>query len=366
MGGCTSSSAGGRGKGTVEISKIEEFAGIKVVDHGTQFFNKYEFVGKNSSELVLGEGGFSKVLRGRRINNEQTEELAVKCIDMAKISKTEKMDLMREVEILQSLTTDKVVRIYDFFDDEPNRMSWMVMELMTGGELFDRIVKKQFYTEVEARATATIIIDCIEHLHEQGIAHRDLKPENLLMKSETNDSHLKLADFGFAVKCHGNDQTAQLGTPGYVAPEILEASEENKYGTQVDMWSCGVILFVMIGGYPPFPQEGNGPQATQAMFKKIKRGEYEFDERWWSEVSPEAKDLISKLMTVDPEKRLTAKAALRHPWFLADPDYLVKHHLEKNLDELKRWNARRKLKGAVNTVIAANRIKNVLASMNSV
>jgi len=256
-----------------------------------------------------------------------------------------------------------VVRIYDFFDDEENRMSWMVMELMTGGELFDRIVKKQYYTEVEARATASTIIDCIEHLHEQGIAHRDLKPENLLMKSETNDNDLKLADFGFAVKCNGRDQTAQLGTPGYVAPEILE---EKAYGTQVDMWSCGVILFVMIGGYPPFPQEGSGQQATQAMFKKIKKGEYEFDERWWSEVSPEAKDLISKLMTVDPDKRLTARAALRHPWFLAEPDYLVKHHLEKNLDELKRWNARRKLKGAVNTVIAANRIKNVLASMNSV
>mmetsp|Transcript_7946 Transcript_7946/g.9944 ORF Transcript_7946/g.9944 Transcript_7946/m.9944 type:complete len:379 (-) Transcript_7946:661-1797(-) len=331
----------------------------------TSFFNEYYFDTKHPSGVLLGEGGFSKVLRGRSLEGAKGGEgVAVKCVDMRKLQAQERIDLLREVGLLRKMNHPNIIRLFSMFEDKANHMYFIVTELVEGGELFDRIVHKEFYKEVDARNTAEVVLDALNYLHERNIVHRDLKPENLLLKSEASDHECKLADFGFAIECQGEDQTAQLGTPGYVAPEILKSE---RYGTPVDMWSCGVIIFVILGGYPPFPQPEmiDGRINHDETLDKIKKGEFEFDPTWWKEVSDDAKDLIKKLLCLDTKKRLTAKQALRHPWFLKDPGELTKHNLEKNLQEMKRWNAKRKFRSAVHSVIAANRLQSILKSLTA-
>jgi len=342
---------------------------INVQTYKTPFFDEYAFDTTSGKDVLLGKGGFSKVLRGVKKGNGKTEgKWAIKCIDMDEIEadgtqQESFQELLREKSILQEITHPNVVRLGGFYEDKPNRMYWMVLELMEGGELFERIVEKWEdhggYTEEAARETSGILLHTVAYLHERNIAHRDLKPENLLCKSmDIDDAQLKLADFGFAVKCNGLDQRAMLGTPGYVAPEILN---NQNYGTPVDMWSCGVIIFVILGGYPPFPQPtGNN---NEDLYKKICDGDFEFDPQWWGGVSDEAKALIQGCLTVDVSKRLTAKQALEHPWFKAEG--LGGNDLSAGLSELKKWNARRKLKAAVNTVIAINKVKNLVASIKA-
>ncbi|KAL3766516.1 hypothetical protein ACHAWU_000311 [Discostella pseudostelligera] len=230
---------------------------------------------------------------------------------------------------------------------------------MTGGELFDRIVSKSYYNEKEARDVCKILFEAVGYCHSKCVAHRDLKPENLLLRSEDSDSDIKIADFGFAKKVlTPNSLTTQCGTPGYVAPEILEGIA---YDTKSDMWSLGVIIYIMwliafnqyisaffsssLGGYPPFIE-----QNQRDLFRKIRKGQYEFHDAYWGTVSPEAKDLISCLLTVQPSKRLTAQQALQHSWIMKDASVLATQDLGTNLAELRKYNAKRKFKAAVNAV----------------
>lgn len=221
---------------------------------------------------------------------------------------------------------------------------------MRGGELFDRIVSKSFYNEKEARDVCKILFEAIGYCHSKSVAHRDLKPENLLLQAEDNDSAIKIADFGFAKKVlTPNSLTTQCGTPGYVAPEILEGVA---YDTKSDMWSLGVIVYILLGGYPPFIE-----QNQRELFRKIRKGQYEFHHEYWGSVSKDAKNLISSLLTVDPAKRLSAAEALNHKWVTADAKKLAEQDLGVNLAEFKKYNARRKFKGAVN---AASMVKLIL------
>ncbi|CAN0277387.1 unnamed protein product [Ectocarpus sp. 4 AP-2014] len=215
---------------------------------------------------------------------------------------------------------------------------------MRGGELFDRIVKKAFYNEKEARDLCRILLDAVRYCHDLGIVHRDLKPENLLLTSQHDDANVKLADFGFARSIMGGFVSTQCGTPGYVAPEILRAES---YGTSVDMWSIGVIVYILLGGYPPFHDENQ-----TRLFRKIKAGNFKFHPEYWQSTSNEAKDLIRRLLTVDPKKRLTAAQAVTHPWLLSKDDDLLKHNLGVNLEQLRLFNARRKLRAAIKSVLA--------------
>ena len=209
--------------------------------------------------------------------------------------------------------------------------------------MFDRIVKKTTYSEKEARDVVYFLLVAIKYCHDRNIAHRDLKPENLLLKSKTNDTEIKLADFGFAAFVEGRNLTTQCGTPDYVAPEILMGL---KYGLSVDMWSIGVITFILLGGYPPFYDDNQ-----KMLFKKIKAGVYEFHADYWRNVSPEAKDLISNLLVVSPLNRLTVDQALAHPWMRVHNDVLSEKPLIENLKEFKRFVARRKLRGAIRAVM---------------
>jgi len=198
---------------------------ISVSTYDTPFFKEYQFDHSSGKDVLLGKGGFSKVLRGVKKGGAKNEgKWAIKCIDMDEIEQDGTQmesfqELKRETEILAEISHPNVVRLGGFFEDKPNRMYWMVLELMEGGELFERIVEKWEdhggYTEKEARETSGILLHTVAYLHERNIAHRDLKPENLLCKTEdVGDCQLKLADFGFAVKCNGLDQKAMLGTPG--------------------------------------------------------------------------------------------------------------------------------------------------------
>lgn len=172
---------------------------------------------------------------------------------------------------------------------------------------------------------------------------------HFLLQSENDDSDIKIADFGFAKKVKSpNSLTTQCGTPGYVAPEILEG---RSYDSQADMWSLGVIVYILLGGYPPFIE-----QNQRELFRKIRKGQYEFHDEYWGQVSDDAKNLISKLLTVDPTTRYTAKSALSNGWISADDSKLAAQDLGVNLQQFKKFNAKRKFKAAVSTVVAANKL----------
>ena len=222
---------------------------------------------------VLGEGAYSVVRPA--VARRSGERVAVKIINRAGLSADDENDLRTEVSILRRLKHPNIVRLIDFFEEPLTYI--IIMEYVMGGELFDRIVKKAFYNEKEARDCVSALLNAVKYLHDRDIVHRDLKPENLLLKSLDDDSDLKLADFGFATEVHGNNLTQQCGTPGYVAPEII--SRKN-YGKAVDMWSTGVIIYILLGGYPPFHHDNQ-----KELFRIIQSGKYEFHPEFWVSLS---------------------------------------------------------------------------------
>eukprot|EP01036_Dinobryon_divergens_P029898 gene29899-39068_t len=304
-------------------------------------------------DTVLGSGGFSEVRSGVS-KTALLQKVAVKIVDRKKLSPKDEESLQNEVAILDKLNHPHILRQLDFFE-EPDHY-YIVLECLSGGELFSRIVAKTYFNEKEARDCVKHVLKALKYCHDQNIVHRDLKPENLLLTSSDEDADLKLADFGFAVQAEGDTLTDQLGTPDYIAPDILS---RKPYGKAVDMWSLGVVVFVLLGGYMPFSG------ATQAkLFRNIQLGVFEFHPAYWKDVSEEAKDLISSLIEVNPSRRLTADQALQHPWLTKDGQELEKLNLDANLSQLRKHLAIRKFKGVVKSVIAVNRMKRLLKSKN--
>lgn len=177
---------------------------------------------------------------------------------------------------------------------------------VTGGELFDRIVEKGSYTEKDASGLIRQVLAAVDYMHDQGVVHRDLKPENLLYYSPHDDSKIMISDFGLSKMEDSGIMATACGTPGYVAPEVLA---QKPYGKAVDVWSIGVISYILLCGYPPFYDENDAN-----LFAQILRGEFEFDSPYWDEISDSAKDFIRHLMCVGVEQRYTCKQALAHPW----------------------------------------------------
>jgi len=312
---------------------------------------KKTFDGEYKRGKTLGEGAFSVVVEAT--NKSSGESYAVKVVTKSKLTKEDEIALKDEILVLKELKHQHIIRLYDVFEEKD--FWYLVTEKMMGGELFDRIVSKSFYNEKEARDVCKILFEAIGYCHSKAVAHRDLKPENLLLRSEENDSEIKIADFGFAKKVlTANSLTTQCGTPGYVAPEILEGIP---YDTKSDMWSLGVIVYILLGGYPPFIE-----QNQRELFRKIRKGQYEFHEEYWGAVSADAKDLISSLLTVSPAKRLSAQEALKHKWMTQDDSVLAGMSLDANLSELRKYNAKRKFKAAVNAVILANKVTSLGAN----
>jgi len=247
----------------------------------------------------LGKGGFSEVKEARRLLSN--EEYAIKIVSKKGLTETEKCWLQDEVKILKMLNHKYITALHDVFDEKES--FYFVMEKMRGGDLFERIVKKTFYSESEARDTLKAILEGVGYFHGKNIAHRDLKPDNLLLVSTASNTKIKIADFGFA-KYSSNDEClrTQCGTPGHVAPEIIVGVP---YGTKCDMFSVGVIAFILMGGYPPFMAENQS-----VLLRMICRGQYQFHEKFWAPISQSAKDLINVLLMLDPQKRISAKDAL--------------------------------------------------------
>jgi len=294
----------------------------------------------------LGYGAFSTVRQVRHLASGQG--YAMKCVTKSKLSAQDDEALHDEVAILREFDHVHIIKLYDFFV-EPN-MYYLVLEKMAGGELFDRIGKKSFYNEGEARDLCRFLLEAMKYCHDHHVAHRDLKPENLLLQDATDDSNIKIADFGFAKRVHApKSLTTMCGTPNYVAPEILKGL---RYDEKADMWSVGVILFILLGGYPPFYDHDQ-----TKLFSKIRSGSFEFTVEYWGGVSQEAKDLISSLLVVDPDGRMSASEALESDWVTESSHVLSVRELGPGLAELKKFNAKRKLKGSIHTVMILNRMK---------
>eukprot|EP00939_MAST-03C_sp_MAST-3C-sp1_P001686 g1686.t1 len=256
----------------------------------------------------------------------------------------------KEVKVWETLLHPNVVRLYS--SAKINKKLFLVTEFMGGGELFDAIVKwgeTQDYTEKWAQNIAEDIALALQYLHKNNVVHRDIKPENLLLSKPLSgdDYTVKLADFGFADVLNEKHRKLheRLGTPGYAAPEILL---DKKYGCEVDMWSFGVVLYILLCGYPPFDDEDKDDVA-------ILKADFEFDEEDWSEVSPSAKDLIRKCIHVNQTRRLTASEVLDHPWMKL-PLSGAKSR-KKAIARLKKYVAKKRWKKAGSTVRASIKMK---------
>ncbi|KAJ3275642.1 hypothetical protein HDV01_007645 [Terramyces sp. JEL0728] len=264
-----------------------------------QAFNeKYEL------QHQLGTGAFSEVKLG--IEKKTGVHFAIKIIDRTKCKGKEDM-IETEVKILQRIDHPNIVKLYEMYEFEGK--IYLVMELVTGGELFDLIVGRGCFQEKETAEFVKKILLAINYLHDNGIVHRDLKPENLLLSEKSNRAEIKISDFGLS-KIFNEVEVMKTacGTPGYVAPEVLK---RQGYGNQVDLWSLGVITYILLCGYPPFFDQKNAE-----LFKKIMAGKYQFDHPWWDHISERAKDFVRRLLVVDIKKRYTAKEALNHPFIV--------------------------------------------------
>jgi len=271
----------------------------------------------------LGRGAFSIVKLA--VDKETGKEYAVKIIHKTSVG-ADMARLATEMDILKKVDHPNIISLKEIVDTK--NCLFIVTELVTGGELFDKIVELGNYTEKDAAILVTKMVSAISYLHDNGIVHRDLKPENLLLKDDENISEVKIADFGLSkiVSPKIMMQTA-CGTPGYVAPEVLQATG---YDKEVDMWSIGVITYILLCGFPPFYKD-NLPE----MFEEIMKAKYDFPEDYWSEVSETAKDFIKKLLVVDPKQRMTGVTALQHPWLCG---FAPAHTLpNKFTNKMKGW-----------------------------
>ncbi|PWA16037.1 hypothetical protein CCH79_00018743, partial [Gambusia affinis] len=215
--------------------------------------------------------------------------------------------------------------------------------------LHDSISEEGFHYLVFDLHCIQQILEAVLHCHQMGVVHRDLKPENLLLASKLKGAAVKLADFGLAIEVQGDQQAwfGFAGTPGYLSPEVLR---KDPYGKPVDMWACGVILYILLVGYPPFWDEDQ-----HKLYQQIKAGAYDFPSPEWDTVTAEAKDLINKMLTINPAKRVTAADALKHPWICQRSTVASMVHRQETVECLKKFNARRKLKGAILTTMIATR-----------
>lgn len=312
-----------------------------------------DLVDKYKVGRVIGEGNFSVVKECQR--KSDGKRFAVKCINKSALNPKDRANLVQEINILKDLDHPNIIRLYDVYEDDHD-MCYLVMEYAAGGELFDRIIAKEYYTEAEAKKVVKVVAKVLMYCHSEGITHRDLKPENLLYADESEHSQIKIADFGFAklVTAETNMST-MCGTPGYYAPEIVR---KQPYDNKCDIWSLGVITYILLCGFPPFYDENQVEE-----MRKILNGEFEFVPPYFDHVSAQAKDLIKRMLVVDASKRLSAQQVLKHPWFSDmqdEDDYVPLKSVAKNLKEQQRLATRRKFRAGVGAVLAVTKTKRLL------
>ncbi|XP_035848318.1 calcium/calmodulin-dependent protein kinase type II subunit gamma-like isoform X46 [Sander lucioperca] len=305
----------------------------------TRFTDEYQLYEE------LGKGAFSIVRRC--VKKSTGQEYAAKIINTKKLSARDHQKLEREARICRLLKHPNIVRLHDSISEEG--FHYLVFDLVTGGELFEDIVAREYYSEADASHCINQILESVSHIHQHDIVHRDLKPENLLLASKMKGAAVKLADFGLAIEVQGDQQAwfGFAGTPGYLSPEVLR---KDPYGKPVDIWACGVILYILLVGYPPFWDEDQ-----HKLYQQIKAGAYDFPSPEWDTVTPEAKNLINQMLTINPAKRITADQAIMHPWVCQRSTVASMMHRQETVECLRKFNARRKLKGAILTTMLVTR-----------
>ncbi|CAM9786347.1 unnamed protein product [Ectocarpus sp. 6 AP-2014] len=327
--------------------KILKMLGYRPRGYGQPFTNKYT-LGE-----VLGMGGFGVVREGT--HKPDGEVLAVKVISRDAVKDMDA--LAQEVDTLRRLDHHQVVRFIDFYE-EPQTF-FLVLEKVPGGELFDRIVAEGKFTEESARACMRSLLEALAYCHSQKIAHRDIKPENILFASlDAKDRTVKLTDFGLARSVErGLIAGTPCGTPSYMAPESIRLMP---HGTQVDCWGVGVVTHILLCGFLPF-----NSSRTEKLFRLIKKGRVSFEDACWRSVSQNAMDFVLALLRVDPDTRLTTEQALQHPWLTDAVEEAEEggQELGAAMTKLRTFNAKRKLRVAIRTLIAFRQLEGSASSM---
>ncbi|KMT11597.1 hypothetical protein BVRB_5g109120 [Beta vulgaris subsp. vulgaris] len=301
----------------------------------------------------LGQGQFGTTFMC--VDKKSGKEYACKSIAKRKLTTGEDVeDVRREIQIMHHLAGHpNVINIIGAYEDAV--AVHVVMDLCAGGELFDRIIQRGHYTERKAAHLARLIVGVVEACHSLGVMHRDLKPENFLFLTNHEDSALKTIDFGLSVFFRpGETFTDVVGSPYYVAPEVLRKF----YGQECDVWSAGVIIYILLSGVPPFWDE-----TEQGIFEQVMKGDLDFISEPWPSISNGAKDLVKKMLVRDPKKRLTAHQVLCHPWVQVDGEAPDRPLDSAVLSRLKQFSAMNKLKKIAIRVIAENLSEEEIAGL---
>jgi len=309
----------------------------------------------------IGEGSFSVVRVA--VHNKTKAKFAIKEVYTGDLTEEQLQDLSKEINILSQLRHRNVVALHDIYKSDKH--IYLVLEYLCGGELFDAICEQECYSEEDARNVMLRITYAILNCHRHGVMHRDLKPENLILVSNTNNTDIKLIDFGFVTPFGAGipKETRMVGTPGYIPPEMLFGLP---YGPEVDIWSLGVLMYVLLAGMLPFPTKDK-----DILIRAVKSGTYDYPPKYWGLISRQAKDLIDHMLVVRQDNRYTIEDVLRHPWLRANDEKNEEkvENLSENLHKLRDWNNERKklkmqlaMKSCAKFTLAGKRYKASLLS----
>ena len=291
---------------------------------------------------TVGSGAFATVKKVVHKLTNQTRALKI----IKKSEEEDQKNLIREVNILSKLVHPNIMQIFEYYEDET--FFYIITEYCAGGELFDELIKKGSFKEIEASFIMKQIFSAVSYIHSNNIVHRDLKPENILLDTEEGKNIIKIIDWGTARYFDKNKKMNRIsGTPYYIAPEVIMGN----YDEKCDIWSCGVIMYILLCGYAPF----NG-ETDEKIFEKIKLGKYTFPKKEWDYVSSEAKDLIKHLLEYNPKKRYSANDVLKHHWMIKGNINVKidKSFVLHSLVNMKKFHAERKLQQAALTYIVNN------------
>ncbi|KAL3058000.1 hypothetical protein OYC64_010220 [Pagothenia borchgrevinki] len=302
----------------------------------------FDFKGK------MGSGSFSEVFM---VREKRTGKMyALKCLKKKHLAHS---NLENEINVLRRIQHENVVGLEDFYESRTHY--YLVMQLVSGGELFDRILDKGVYTEKDASMVIKQVLQAVSYLHENSIVHRDLKPENLLYYNTDENAKIMVSDFGLSKTLEHGVMSTACGTPGYVAPEVLA---QRPYSKTVDCWSIGVITYILLCGYPPFFEDNE-----TRLFSKIMRAEYAFHSPFWDDISESAKDFIRNMMHKNPTRRFLTEQALRHPW-IAENTAKDVDISQSVCEQMERSFAKSKWKQAFHAASVVHHMKKLQSSLS--